>query len=310
MTMTLRQVFLAWVSLGLLAGLACATLMPTATPKPTLTARPSRTPRPVFNTPGPNVKATHAVHTAVAATATAEKVAPSQTALIASAWAAATDIAENRDKRAAEFESTRLALQTQNMLNVTATAQPFAERIQQLVAQGYLTTATGQYEQLLDFKESFARASYYDWYPTDKAPTDFVIRTEVTWEVAGDQADWETSGCGFVFRASGDRNRGYHHYWAYLSLEGDVYFGRMRGDEATFLTQDEYGEVAVPKGSASLMLVVEDFKFTLFVNDQPVRTLKEGSLTEGELGLVVFSGTSESFGTRCTMTQIELWTIK
>lgn len=295
-----RKVIRIGVGLGLSLCAACTPSAPSATEPPTVDA--AATAR------------EEAVGTAVAATAAFEEAQAARTATQAAdetqeAGATATLVARKTES-AAEYQVTRNAAKTQIVLEATATAQPFAARIQQLVTDGYLTTAEGTFSELPDFYESWAQINWYQWIYTDASPTDFVVRTDIDWSSASDKANWFNSGCGFVFRASGDEDAGYSHYLTYLGLDGVVYFSRLRKGNYTDLTSDSYGKVSVPNGSASMMLVVEGSKFTMFINDQRVVSAVDSTLTSGELNYTLLSGTNRDYGTRCHMKNVELWTIR
>jgi hypothetical protein len=55
------------------------------------------------------------------------------------------------------------------------------------------------------------------------------------------------------------------------------------------------------------MLVVEDTWITVFVNGDKVHSRQDSALPSGDLSLTLFSGINTGFGTRCRMTNIELW---
>ncbi len=55
------------------------------------------------------------------------------------------------------------------------------------------------------------------------------------------------------------------------------------------------------------MLVEEGGHIIYFVNGDKVLDRQDNQLTEGDLALTLVSGTNLDFGTRCTMTNIELW---
>ncbi len=185
----------------------------------------------------------------------------------------------------------------------TAQAKAMNDLVQDLNTEGYLTGTDGIYYDLEDFDESWAQIDWYQWWGTGYSPTDFVIRADASWESASDKANWWTSGCGFVFREDGVSD----HYLAYLGLDGNVYFTRNVGNIPAFLGSSYYGKVDTPNGQAQIMLVVEGTTMTFFVNGERVHTRQDQGLEKGNLAFTLLSGINLDFGTRCTMTNIELW---
>jgi hypothetical protein len=171
----------------------------------------------------------------------------------------------------------------------------------------YFTGAPGEYRTLGDFDQSWAQIGWYQWWPIEGAPANFVIRSDTTWSSASDTANWDQSGCGFAFHAKDAKN----HFAAYLGLDGNVYVQRNYNGQAKLLGSPNYGKVDVPEGSAELMLMVNGDNYYFFVNGKEVYSgsdpLLTGALKGGELGLTVNSGTNKGYGTRCQMEKIEMW---
>jgi hypothetical protein len=242
------------------------------------------------------------------ATVKARAVQSTQRAAAASATAkqAASETETAATEQAAAEEATRAAAQQQAELEATEQAEPMYELVQELHADGHLSTTEGTFHRIPDFEESWAQINWYQWWPTGFKPADFVIQADASWDSASTTANWYTSGCGFVFREDGVPN----HYLAYLGLDGYVYFTRTVKSDSSFLGRSYYGRVDTPSGEAHIMLVVEDNKFTFFVNGERVHTRTDQGLVSGNLALTLLSGINTDFGTRCTMTDIELWVIE
>lgn len=175
------------------------------------------------------------------------------------------------------------------------------------VIKKYFTGTPGEYRALGDFDQSWAQIGWYQWWPIEGAPTNFVIRTDATWSSASNTADWNQSGCGFVFHAKDAKN----HFAVYLGLDGHVYVQRQYNGQAKLLGSPNYGKVDIPEGSAEIMLMVNGNNFYFFVNGEEVYSgsdsLLTGALKDGELGLTVNSGTNKGYGTRCQMKNIGMW---
>jgi hypothetical protein len=204
---------------------------------------------------------------------------------------------------AVEREATREAAIEEAKLAATAEAKQFFTRVRELYEQGYLSRTDGTYFTIPDFDENWAQINWYQWYYTGYSPADFIIRADAAWESASDKANWWNSGCGFVFRVSPDGD----HYMAYLALDGDVRFQRLVNEVSAYLGDSYYGKLNIPAGEAEIMLVVEGDIITFFVNGEKVHTRRDTALPSGDLALTLVSGTNLDFGTRCQMTDIELW---
>ena len=163
------------------------------------------------------------------------------------------------------------------------------------------------YSSVGDFEEAWAQIGWYQYWDIDEPPTNFVIRTDATWSSASKTANWDESGCGFVFHASDERN----HAIAYLGLDGNVYVSHVVDGELTLVGSAYYDTLEVPDGSAELMLMVNGDKITFFVNGQRVfsgtDSLLTGRLDSAHLALTLVSGTNKDFGTRCQMVNTDLW---
>jgi hypothetical protein len=259
----------------------------------------------------------HGVETAQAAAQTAEAAtqavhATAEAATASAATATSVAILAETATRArftevaAEKKATKVAATEQAIVGATAQAEPLAQVVRQLVADGYLTHSEGAYSALPDFLESWAQINYYQWRPTGFEPADFVVRADTSWTSASDTANWFASGCGFVFREMSRDN----HYLIFLSLDGYVRLSDVRNGVFHILGDEYYGKVGAATGSAQVMLVVEGSVFNYFVNGERVLTRESASFPEGRLGLTLVSGTNKSFGTRCSMKNIELWELK
>ena len=58
------------------------------------------------------------------------------------------------------------------------------------------------------------------------------------------------------------------------------------------------------------MLVVDDKRISFYVNGERVATAYDGSLNAGNIALTLLSGTNKDYGTRCTMSNIDLFIFK
>jgi hypothetical protein len=190
--------------------------------------------------------------------------------------------------------------------SATQQAQAFLGIVQQLLDEGIINTKDGEYHRLDDFNESWAQLGYYQWWKTGYSPENFILSADIAWESASDRANWPEAGCGIVFSEDNESD----HHLAYLSLDG---FGRLaqisRGQWKNLAAQ-RYGNLSVPNGDAKIMLVVSDQRINFYVNGQRVVNAYDGSLDSGNLALTLLSGTNKDFGTRCRMSNIDLFILE
>jgi hypothetical protein len=188
----------------------------------------------------------------------------------------------------------------------TQQAQDMLAVVERLADDGVLTGTAGAYYSLPDFDQSEAQLDYYFPYPTGRSAADFVVRADAAWESASTTANWWNSGCGFIFRING---RG-DHYAVYLGLDGQAYLFKSINNIFTNMGSSYYGKVDVPAGEAALMLAAQGATITFFVNGEQVHQRTDASLRSGLLAYTLVSGTNKDFGTRCQMTDVELWILE
>ncbi len=192
----------------------------------------------------------------------------------------------------------------------TATAKSLYDAVQKLVTDGNLTSADGSFQKLPDFSESLAMINFISPYPTALTPKNFVLRTDMSWESASDKANWFNSACGIIFHIDPVDNT---FYSASLSLDGNVNIDQHKKNFSFIskIARKKYGKLDVPKGGAKFMLVVTGEQITVFINDTLVYSYKTDLVfREGMLAYSITSGTNKDFGTRCTLTNVELWELK
>jgi hypothetical protein len=206
----------------------------------------------------------------------------------------------------ANRSATRQAGTSTAVAEKTAVAQVLSDRLEVLVQDGSLTSTKGTYLQLEDFDESWAQINWYQFWTTLLSPEDFVIRTDAEWDSASNIANWFSSGCGFVYAVKDEHN----HHATFLALDGYVRTYRERYGDYTELTSGWYGQLDVPAGKAEIMLAVQDGLMSFYVNGSRVIRIYDSSMSKGNLGLTLNSGTNKDWGTRCIMRNIEVWMLE
>jgi hypothetical protein len=160
-----------------------------------------------------------------------------------------------------------------------------------------------EYYQFDDFDEEWAQLYWYQWWPTGYRPENFILSVDASWESASRTANWSDSGCGFVFSASDENN----HFAVFLAMDGYVRTHKFVNNEFYGQQGGYVGHFDVPADSAHIILSVNQQKMTVVVDDKKIVQYVDDYITAGDLALSLFSGTNKDFGTRCTMTNIELF---
>jgi hypothetical protein len=178
--------------------------------------------------------------------------------------------------------------------------------LEMMSSDGAIGSTEGEYYRVDSYDESWAQIGWYQWFPTGYSGENFAISASSAWESASDKANWPEAGCGFVFSLTDKDN----HMLAYLGLDGFVRIGQVtRGNYKALATQ-RYGKVSIPNGDAKIALAVYNKRVSFYVNNQRVANANATSLASGDIALTLLSGTNKDFGTRCQLTDIDLWVFK
>lgn len=174
--------------------------------------------------------------------------------------------------------------------------------LQFLIEKGVISGIKEEYVPFEDISREFAQINYFSWWPTDYEPSNFVIRSDVSWESASDTANWPFSGCGWVF---GEKDKDNFHM-AYLSMDGYGLLKKWVDGKEEVVVKQRYGNVDIPQGSAELLLSVQDDRAAFYVNGEEMYNIYDGNIDPGTLSFTVLSGTNKGFGTRCEWTNTGL----
>ena len=204
-----------------------------------------------------------------------------------------------RQTREAGINATEQAV----VLQATQTAGPIFSFIEELKDEGILDSTDGIFYILDDYEASWAQLNWYQWEPTDYAPTNFVLTATIAYESASTTANWADSGCGFVFRDTGELN----HYRALAALDGYVYLSGLKNGNWLSLGRGYYGRADLPTGSFELAIVANNDWFTIYLDGEQMIQRQESNHTEGYIGYTLASGTNKDFGTYCKLSDINLW---
>lgn len=207
---------------------------------------------------------------------------------------------------ATQIAETRAASTATSVVRSTQDAAGIDSLAKRLYADGAISSPDGTYTNLGDFQESWAQIGWYQWWSTNNKLENFVVHAQTNWESASLTADWFNAGCGFVFRAKDENN----HYMIYLALDGNVYMkGYVDGYYREF-GKGYVGDLPHIQGEADVILAVDGNQITFYVNGKKVFHREETEFSSGDFAFTLVSGTNKGFGTRCTMKNVELWTLK
>ena len=201
-------------------------------------------------------------------------------------WFAKQDIAQ-------ETEDTTL----HEIINETS------PQIPSIYISSTVTQGVNNYD-LPAFNQGLALLNEYSYWPTGYSANNFIIQGDIAWLSASRSANWDRSGCGFVFGMQDEAN----YYTAYLALDGNVRLQRVENGESYGLQGGYYGRVDTPQGNARIALEKFATEIAVYINDQQVVRLDDINLVNGELAYAVFSGTNALDGIRCEMENATLWT--
>jgi hypothetical protein len=185
----------------------------------------------------------------------------------------------------------------------------FNTETQKYFGLGYLKTAEGTVKEIDDFYYEWAQLGWYSWQPLEMDASDFYISAHFAWDSAFKNAD--DSGCGIAFAIQPDKE----HYSVFLDrnkvvfLDADKRYsysrnvGKTRGN----------GKVKFSMPSeADFTLIVKDAYAYVLVDGEVIGeyTLAQSRTLRGDIGLSILSGTNKDYGTKCSMTNIHVWTPK
>lgn len=178
--------------------------------------------------------------------------------------------------------------------------------LQTYADKGYITTTSGEFEDLDDFHEEWAQLYWYKWWPIhDQATTygDLLFHGHYNWATAARTSD--LSGCGIVFGIQPNND----HYAVFID-KARIFFQMSRGGTAYAVGKTSgSGRLNLQEpAEADVDVIVQGQTAYVVVNGQATRyTLSADQSTEGEFALSLLSGTNKDFGTKCDITDAYLW---
>ncbi len=181
--------------------------------------------------------------------------------------------------------------------------------IQQLVVdyyeKGYLPSTEGEYHRLDDFTmSSNDRQITFTKKKTGYDVKDFMVKAHFKWQSA--IANPDPGGCGWAFR--GNRDSTYFTFvdreWIFLGLmkEGQWNrYGKTSGNDWVGLGNPAEADVTLAVSKGKAYMLIDDSLASSYTLDTDFLT------GAGELAYAVVAGTYKNYGTRCEMTNVDLW---
>ncbi|MBR6089851.1 MAG: hypothetical protein IKP86_07950 [Anaerolineaceae bacterium] len=176
----------------------------------------------------------------------------------------------------------------------------FRDQVAYLQKQGVIPETDGVYRFHENYEEEWAQINWYQWTPFDSA-ANFVISSKIKWSSGSGTPNYDSSGCGFVFR---NTNNLENYLYASLNMDGMLHIGGNRGWNSLMYKPQKYGTYST-KGEAELVIAAYNDRLYVYVNGAPIAQIRDIPLTEsGDLAFVIMSGTNKDYGIRCTFSDI------
>jgi hypothetical protein len=198
-----------------------------------------------------------------------------------------------------------------SVARATTHAQSMAELIQQLNKDGFLDSTHGEFIALGNYEKYLAKLNQIKYFSPDIGPEElhnFVLRSDLAWKIASEDANLDYSGCGFWFGYDGIKN---HYHTVIMNLDGNVELSRCLDCDEYLETvvRAYYGELDYMQGEAGMVLIVEGSRIQVLINGEPVILIDDQIPSKGIYGFAVASGLRTSYGTYCAFNNIEIWNL-
>jgi hypothetical protein len=189
----------------------------------------------------------------------------------------------------------------------------FQQVVERYYEQAYLSTTEGEYIHLADYSKDYANKEFPNMAvltDTGQVVDNFMIRAHFAWKSAVQFA--EPSGCGFAFRL---QRQDYYMFFVDKEFVVLGIWNQSKPDNKKFV------QIGTSSGSgmtgnlaeADVVLIVNQGKAFVLINENFAGTYvlsTDDLISSGGLSYMVVSGTNKDYGTRCKMTNVDLWKIK
>ena len=181
----------------------------------------------------------------------------------------------------------------------------FQKSIDDYYQKGYLSSDKGEYHHLDDFSmDNNDRQTTFVKKKTGYSAKDFMVKAHFKWQSAISNPD--PGGCGWSFRAI--KNDSYLVFvdkdWIFLGLMQTSKwnrYGKSSGSGWVGLGNPADADVALSVSKGKAYVLVDNALISSYTLDTDFLT------GEGELDYAVVAGTFKDYGTRCEMTNVDLW---
>jgi hypothetical protein len=192
---------------------------------------------------------------------------------------------------------------------VTSSAPQVSPDFQKLVddyyGKGYLSTPKGEYHHLEDFSMDYSdRQTTFAKKKTGYSAKDFMVKAHFNWQSA--IANPDPGGCGWSFRRT--RNDSYlmfvdreYIFLGQMKTNQWNRYGKSSGSGWVGLGNPAEADVALTVSKGKAYVIVDNALISSYTLDTDFLT------GEGELDYAVVAGTFKDYGTRCEMTNVDLW---
>ena len=179
---------------------------------------------------------------------------------------------------------------------------PGAEAIpvmEQLVEEGYIRSTDGKFRKLPDFERLFSLRDWFQRYPTDSTPNNFVMRALLSLDSDEDN-NLTVAGCGFAFRMTSENTGNY----VLIDVRGSLRFGVI-GPDYWYAHGIEPNVVGNPLRAFEIWLVVQDKVYYVFVEGEEVCSFT----AEDQRGGIWYWIAAGSEDITCLYEDVWVWTI-
>jgi hypothetical protein len=188
----------------------------------------------------------------------------------------------------------------------TSQTQGMIAEVQRLYEAGKIDTLEGEYHRLDDFDESWAQLNYYHWLQTGYNAENFVMQGDAFVSSASDNANWFDSACGVAFSLVDKDN----HDVVWIAMDGRAYLMSIHKANRRLLEIDKWGPATKTDFDVHFVLTINEKRLTLAVGDQETLAVYDSLSTPGLVAYTLLSGTNKGYGTRCKLTNGDLWVMK
>jgi len=245
------------------------------------------------------------------ATADAKSTADAQAALDAKATA---DAKATQEAAATATQEAKVATQTAVAAKATQAAEAILSVVHEELVKIDLSTDTGRLGWMQSGSETIkmdtAWEAFYVPFAEDLVASDFVLKTDVTWEAEGGLLI-----CGFMFRSEANFGTGTHYKLQYIRFSG--YPG---WDIETFKAGEFFSNVTGKIRTASainldngatnkFIMVAVGNKFTVYINEQRIGSFYDDSKVRAD-GRFAFYGSEEAGVSSCEFENTWVWLLK